>query len=396
MSSNAHAPKPYQLECSTDRDNLHRWWSILTNYGRREETMQFYPGGEFHSWTAECRDLTRGIPAVQPKVEDDANPSRIAELAAEAVKATTKRRNSLANLLTIFASFTPPGTFQTITSEATSLTWIFKRVAKLCNIQIGGRHLVNAWTLKWDKQRETPDVFFLRLRSATAECLMPAGSKYHEEVLTHPEVFTPLSESLLTIRWLDGIHPRLAQHIAENRASLFTSDKPNFADIQPDLCDIMDTLLAELEQTEGASSVSAEDDVSISRIFSQWKHGRGSNRGGYGGRGGRGGRPSSSISPWNNSSRTPAVDKLCNHCKVLNKSPAIYQSHSLNECFDLFPEKRRSVGVRILNIPVHVNEDDEFDPEEAAAFLEACKLNKGLVCGSYSDQQESSSEVKSQ
>ena len=148
MSSNAHAPKPYQLECSTDRDNLHRWWSILTNYGRREETMQFYPGGEFQSWTAECRDLTRGIPAVQPKVEDDANPSRIAELAAEAVKATTKRRNSLANLLTIFASFTPPGTFQTITSEATSLTWIFKRVAKLCNIQIGGRHLVNAWTLK--------------------------------------------------------------------------------------------------------------------------------------------------------------------------------------------------------------------------------------------------------
>ena len=35
--------------------------------------MQFYPGGEFETWTAECRDLTRGIPAVQPKVEVGAN-----------------------------------------------------------------------------------------------------------------------------------------------------------------------------------------------------------------------------------------------------------------------------------------------------------------------------------
>ena len=90
------------------------------------------------------------------------------------------------------------------------------------------------------------------------------------------------------------------------------------------------------------------------------------------------------------------MDKLCNHCKVLNKSPAIYQSHNLSECFDLFPEKRRSVGVRMLNIPVHVNEEDEFDPEEAAAFLEACKLNKGLMCGNYSDQQESGSDDTAQ
>ena len=70
--------------------------------------MQFYPGGEFETWTAECLDLTRGIPAVQPKVEVGANNDRIQELADAAVKATVKRRNTLANLLTIFASFTPP------------------------------------------------------------------------------------------------------------------------------------------------------------------------------------------------------------------------------------------------------------------------------------------------
>ena len=374
MSTNAHAPKPFQLECSTDRDNLHRWWSILTNYGRKEETMQFYPGGEFETWTAECRDLTRGIPAVQPKVEVGADATRVQELADAAVKATVKRRNSLANLLTIFASFTPPGTFQTITSSATSLSWIFKRVAKLCNIQIGGRHLVNAWNLKWDKERETPDVFFLRVKSAMAECLMPTGSKFHSEALTNPEVFTPLSESLITMRWLDLIHPRLAQHIAETKANLFTAEKPNFADIQPDLCDIMDSLLVELDQADGASFLRADDDITFNNRISFNNRSRGKGRGGF---------KSRTSKPWSNAS---SATKLCNHCKVANKSPAIYESHNLTDCYELFPEKRRSPRVRILSVPVHVNDEDEFDPAEAAAYLEAYKMNQGLSCDTSFEQ----------
>lgn len=341
--------------------------------------MQFYPGGEFETWTAECRDLTRGIPAVERITEQDETNDRVIVLAANAVKATVKRRNSLANLLTIFASFSPPGTFQTVTAEATSLSWIFKRVAKLCNIQIGGRHLVNAWNLKWDKQRETPDVFFLRVRSAMAECLMPAGSKYHAEALTNPEVFTPLSESLLTMRWLDLIHPRLAQHIAENKASLFTNEKPNFADIQPDLCDIMDTLLSELEHADGAAVLSVEDDASINRIFSSYRGGRG--------RGFRGRTPTSTR-PWSARNSTPASGKLCTHCKVINKSPNLYQSHNTVDCFDLFPEKKKSLGVRILSVPVHVNDEDEFDPDEATAYIEAYKMNQGLSCVQVPDEQE--------
>ena len=386
MSSNAHAPKPFQLECSTDRDNLHRWWSILTNYGRREDTMDFYPSGNFENWIAECRDINRGI-VIHPEIDaNDNSKERTEALAKAATVKTTKKRNSLSNLLTIFASFTPPGTFQTITSEATSLAWIFKRVAKLCNIQIGGRHVVNAWNLAWDKDRETPDVFFLRVRSAMAECLMPTGAKYHGDTLLAPETFTPLSESLVTMRWLDLIHPRLAQHIAENRANLFTADKPNFADIQPDLCDIMDTLLAELDNVESNSSITVENAVQLNRIFSS------NRRGGFRGRNFRG--KSQPVKPWTNRNSTPATDKLCNHCKVTGKSPGLYQSHDTSDCFDIFPEKRRAAGVRILSVPVHVNEDDEFDPEEAAAFIEAYKLNQGLSCSNQnvSDNQEPSSE----
>ena len=330
--------------------------------------MDFYPGGEFETWTAECRNINRGITII-PEVDANDKTKERAEVLAKAASAKSKKkRNNLSNLLTIFASYTPPGTFQTITAEATSLAWIFKRVAKLCNIQIGGRHLVYAWNLAWDKERETPDVFFLRVRSAMAECLMPTGAKYHGDALPAPETFSPLSESLVTLRWLDLIHPRLSYHISENRASLFTSDKPNFADIQPDLCDIMDTLLAELDSVESNSSVTVGEPVQLNRIFS-------TRRGGSRGKAFRG--RSQPAKPWTNRYSTPAIDKQCNHCKVTGKSPGIYQSHDTNDCFDIFPEKRRAAGVRILSVPVHVNEDDEFDPDEAAAFIEAYKLNQG-------------------
>ena len=38
----------------------------------------------------------------------------------------------------------------------------------------------------------------------------------------------------------------------------------------------------------------------------------------------------------------------------------------------------------MLSIPVHVDEHDQFDPEEAEAFFQAYKLNQGLSCSSES------------
>ena len=72
---------------------------------------------------------------------------------------------ALHNILTTIASFCPNGTFQTI------MEWIYKRVAKMCPIQIGGRHLVNAWDLKYDPENVSPDIFFMRCKAAFAEKL---------------------------------------------------------------------------------------------------------------------------------------------------------------------------------------------------------------------------------
>ena len=351
----SHAPKPFQLEFKTDRDNLNRWWSILTNFCRQKpDQVPFFKGGDHENWTAECKDSTRG-------------------------KSDAKVQISLHNILTTIASFCPNGTFQTITGESTSLEWIYKRVAKMCHIQIGGRHLVNAWDLKYDPENESPDIFFMRCKAAFAENLLTKNDSYHGEKLESAETFTPMAESMIVLRWLEAIHPSLPRHIQETRASLFTTSKPSFADIQPDLCELMDSLLQEIEQVDGVSALSVQDvaTVEVNRVTSR--------------RWGRGGLKNSATKPWSRPNQnktfkdTPVNEKLCRHCKAVGKDPSIYTSHGMEMCFDLYPEKRKGAGVRILSIPVHVNDQDQFDPDEAEAFLQAYRLNQGLYCHKEDD-----------
>ena len=133
----------------------------------------------------------------------------------------------------------------------------------MCHIQIGGRHLVNAWDLKFDQGNESPDIFYMRLKSAFSENLLAKDGKFHGQAQATSEVFSPMAESMIVIKWLEAINPALPRHIQDTRATLFTSEKPNFADIQQDLCEIMDTLLQEIEQVDSVSALSVQDDYDL-------------------------------------------------------------------------------------------------------------------------------------
>ena len=346
----SHTPKPFQLEFKTDRDNLNRWWSILLNFCRQKpENLPFFKGGDHESWISECKDPTRGL-------------------------SDTKKQVALHNVLTTVASFCPSGTFQTITGEANSLAWIYTRVAKMCHIQIGGRHIVNAWELKYDQESESPDIFYMRLKAAFSENLLPKDSKYQGVTQQAAEAFSPMAESMIVLKWLEAINPALPRHVQETRASLFTSEKPNFADIQPDLCEMMDTLIQEIEQAENVSSLSIYDSGITSSNRISYGRGRMPNY-----------RSKPSVKPWNanyqtSSRKNSKEDRMCHHCKAVGKDSKVYTSHNLDTCFDLYPEKRRSGGIRMLSIPVHVDEYEQFDPAEAEAFFEAYKLNQGISC----------------
>ena len=99
--------------------------------------------------------------------------------------------------------------------------------------------------------------------------LLAKNDHYHGEKLANAEAFAPMAESMIVLRWLEAIHPSLHRHIQETRASLFTT--ASFADIQPDLCEPMDSLLQEIEQVDGVSALFAQDvtPVEVNRVTSR-------------------------------------------------------------------------------------------------------------------------------
>ena len=145
---------------------------------------------------------------------------------------------------------------------------------------------MNAWDLKYDPENESPDIFFMRCKAAFVENFLAKNDNYHGEKLATAEAFTPMAESMIVLRWLEAIHPSLPRHIQETRASLFTAAKPSFADIQPDLCELIDSLLQEIEQVDGVSALSVQDvaPVEVNRVTSR--------------KGGRGGFKNTASKPW--------------------------------------------------------------------------------------------------
>lgn len=364
--SKTKAPTPTRLECKNiTRDTLDCWWNILLTYCRQStEYASFFPGNAYANWTAECRDVTRGI-----VVEPDPNADDEEAALRRAETQTELKRCYLATLLTTIASFAPDGMFRSITAESTSLQWIYNRIKTACNVQTAGRHLVTSWNMAWDKDSDTPDVFYMKIKSAYMESLLPTNAYYHGEQLTAPEALTPLCESLIVIRWLEAINPALPNHIMETRGHLFTTRMPNFADLQPELCTIMDTLLLEIDTKE--MSQSSDATVNFLRS-SQQTHPRGNHRGNFisASRFTRGNtRPTTSCNQMQSQ-----TEVSCLHCQKVGKEESIWKSHSLSNCYDLFPHKRPQ-SLRFINVPVNMDDENRFDLSEALAALQTIHTN---------------------
>ena len=381
----AKVPTPFKLDCkNVNRQKLDEWFGITTNYCEQSEAyVKFLPGGTNALWIAECRNLTRGL-VVQPQIPQGAEQAERDRLTAEATAQTAKIRRELSAMLTTVASYCPEGMFRTVVTEAVSMDWIYKRVTQACNVQATGQYLPAPFMMEWNRDQDTPAIFFMKMKSAFAEALQPAGALYHGEALAQPEAFTPLAESLIVLRWLQAINPALPMHIQESRGSLFKNATPTFADVQPELCDLMETLLTEIETKDTASRLQTQEGtVSNHRVmtnaYSQARWGNGGRgRGGFG-QNRRGAPPSNSFqaqdrraSPHTEFQATKKMS--CDNCRYTNKkAEEIWASHNINDCFDLYPEKRTNRGgnrVRFLQVPVHVDDNDSFDMSEAANYLE--------------------------
>ena len=219
-----------------------------------------------------------------------------------------------------------------ILTESTSIAWIRKRLTQVCNIDTTGRHLPKILNIKFNRDEESPAAFMELIKSSFTDSLMPAGTKYHGHELTTPETLNPTLESFIVIQCLKAIHPDLPEFIMNNKGMLFTSTTPNFCDIQQELCDTMDTILAQMEAHDSINKLQAIDSTETLRWANSVSRGRPMSR-----------RPQQRpgiVYRSNLPQKRQQQKQSCDYCVALGKDEKIWATHDKLNCYDLFPEKK--------------------------------------------------------
>ena len=363
LTSRARVPTPKQLNSvGVKKDEFETFWHILLTYCQQDAGyLDFFLGGQFEKWEALSSNPTGGI-TIQPDptdlLLDQARAIRDANIKSSIVRA------SLNSLLTTIAAYCPEGLFKTVLSDSTSIAWIRQRLTQVCNIETSGRHLPKILNFKFNRGEESPAAFLERIKSSFTDSLMPVGTNYHRSAIRSQETFSPTFESMIIILCLKAIHPDLPDFIMQNKGMLFTQATPNFCDIQQEICDTMDTLLAQMEAQNSIQRLQVVDANSTESL--RWSTTPRDKQ--FVARGGAAARPTGSRP---SSARQPQSKKNCDYCLALGKDEKIWSTHDKMSCFDLFPEKRRSrVNARLLSVPVYTDENESWDLQDALASVE--------------------------
>ena len=365
LASRARVPTPKQLSSvGVKKDEFETFWHILITYCQQDAGyLDFFEGGKYAEWEALSSNPTRGITVhadLHERLIDQDNADRDANTKSVQIRA------SLNSLLTTIAAYCPDGLFKTVLTDSTSIAWIKNRLTQVCNIETTGRHLPKVLNIKYNRGEESPAAFIERIKSSFMDSLVPAGTRYHGTALRTNESMSPTFESMIIIQCLKAIHPDLPDFIMNNKGMLFTANTPNFCDIQQELCDTMDTLLAQMEAHNNIQRLQVIDSTPSEAL--RWTNtasrGRWNQRGSQSRSAGLS-RPSQTLS------RQQTSKKTCEYCQALGKDERIWSTHDKLNCFDLFPEKRSmKVKARVLNVPVMTDENDTWDLQDALEVVE--------------------------
>ena len=335
-------------------DKLQTWFSGLKNcFKHDKDHKQFLKGEAYESWSALKTDPSRGITVDPGYEENDEDAARTAKDIIAEEKAS-KIRDSLDDFLHLIGSKSPEGMYNTIIREAVSMEWVLRRIKAAFRIQTKGVDLYNAMESGYDEdQDDSYDICYLKMKDQFEDLLSDKQTKYHGEPLLTAESMTPLSESMITLLWLKSIHSGLPKHIKDHHSHLFTEDKPNWADLQPDFVKMMDTLLAEVDNKE-----EMDQSARIGRVNGRGRSGRrGSiqrNTSRFQGRGRVNQQPSS---------RSGQSERFCDICHAAGKPDHVVKSHNMPWCGNLSTHGKAAIAssmrMAFIEEPSDVNDDEE-------------------------------------
>lgn len=339
----AKVPSPYNLdENSATLITLKKWFNTLRVYCQQnDEFAPFYPGGDHVNWTAHKVDATHGInvlalQAVEAVEEDAANGVEAVEAvvgrtAAEAQEMTRQRRIDLDALLTIYADYVPESYYELLLEDATSIQWIFTKLAESLRLQTTKQYFLNSHTIQYDQEKDTPEKLYMRLRGHYQLAAPKAGSTFDGVALEADVKIGPLAELMLVEKTFERIDPRLPAHIVKTRGHLMEDGHKTLFCVRRLLWDQVPAMILELDNAGDAHANYVDSRTRYpnkSRNRSDGSKNSSSRR--------KDSRQSTSVKHIRfDKSTTGGDDKICGICFRAGKSQEIFLSHHQERCRNL-------------------------------------------------------------
>ena len=167
-------------------------------------------------------------------------------LVKEVVTTTAVQRNiQLERMLGIIAQFSPPLLRNDIIKRSLSLNWIWARLRKYYQFEQNEGNFLKISTIR-RQEGERYETLYQRLVAHIEDNLLsPDANLIHDgSIYDQVEEMSPTVERLLVYIWLNLIDERLPAYISR----IYANDlqRKTIKEIQPQICDAMDSLLTEM------------------------------------------------------------------------------------------------------------------------------------------------------
>lgn len=372
----AKVPLPYMLpDKVTTLISLKKWFNVLGTYNKQNnEYLQFYPDGANEEWTAKSVNGTRGLTVPANPAGQGVDAADVIT-APQAAQRTAELRRDLDTLLNNYASYVPESYYEMVIDDATSIKWIYDKLAQSLNLESSKQYILNSHSIRYQPDDgDTPEKLYMRLRGHYQQAAPKANSRFDGNVLNEDVRINPLVELMLVEKTLERIDPRLPAHIVKTRGHLMEDGNQTLFCVRRLLWNQIQTMLDELNMNGNGSINAANAGINFTN-GSAWNRPR-QNKSQYDSR--RRQNTSSNRQNGNNTqqefrSKQPAFQSssgqnsrsnsrqtpnnmICGACFRAGKPQSQFMSHHYEDCRNLSSsdkKRMRQVAIRMIE-----NNDD--------------------------------------
>ena len=253
----AKVPQPYPLPGGVSTlISLKKWYNVVNTYNKQnDEYLQFYQDGQHEQWTAFSVDRTRGLVINEVPAGDGVAAGDVIT-AQQARDRTAQLRRDLDTLLNNYASYVPESYYTMVIEDATSIQWIYDKLAESLGLESTKQYILNSHTIRYEPDNaDTPEKLYMRLRSHYQQAAPRAGTNFNGNVLNVDATVNPLVELMLVEKTLERIDPRLPEHIVKTRGHLMEDGHQTLFCAKRLIFNQVETMLAEINMNENGAQI---------------------------------------------------------------------------------------------------------------------------------------------